>query len=82
VTETQALQLDDFDNPGFVFVDDADALCATADGSEGKSRASCHEDQAEFAGLRTTLPRVEDGAVVTMEDIINDTGVNYMGAEA
>lgn len=79
--ETQALQLDDFDNPGFVFVDEGQELYEAVDGSEGKSCASCHADQAEFAGLRTVLPRVVDGQLQTMEDIINDMRVNYMGAE-
>ncbi len=80
--ETQSLQLDDFDNPGFVFVDEGQDTYAAVDGSEGKSCSSCHEDQAEFAGLRTTLPRVEDGALITMEDLINECRTARRGAEA
>ena len=41
-----------FDNPAFVFVDQASDLWETVDGSEGKSCSSCHEDVADFAGLR------------------------------
>ena len=47
--ETQALQLDDFDNPAMIFVDQAMDLFNTVDGSEGKSCASCHESVEEFA---------------------------------
>ncbi len=80
-SETQALELDDFDNPGFVFVEQAVDLWDTADGSEGKSCGSCHEDVADFAGLRTQLPRVEDGTLVSMENLVNECRTERMGAE-
>ena len=38
--ETQALQMDDFDNPSFVFVDQAIDEWSKVDGSEGKSCSS------------------------------------------
>ncbi len=79
--ETQALETDDFDNPAFVFVDQAMDDWNTVEGSAGKSCASCHEDPSQFAGLRTELPRVVDGKLQTMEDIINAERVNRMGAE-
>ena len=41
--ETQALEMDDFDNPSFVFVEQAEELFETVDGSAGKACASCHE---------------------------------------
>lgn len=81
-SETQALQSDDFDNPGMIFVDQAIDLWAKVDGSEGKSCASCHENVEDFAGLRPTLPRVEDGELVTMENIINECRTERMGAKA
>ena len=82
-TETQSLQTDDFDNPSFVFVEDGEALFAKVDGSEGKSCANCHEDVAEFAGLRPTLPRWNEakGKLYSMENYINDCRVDRMGAE-
>jgi len=80
-TETQALQLDDFDNPGMIFVDKGIDLYNAVDGSAGKSCASCHENVAEFAGLRASMPRVVDGELQAMEEIINDMRVNKMGAE-
>lgn len=80
--ETQDLQRDDFDNPSFVFIDKALDLWTKVDGSEGKSCSECHSDVADFAGLKPSLPRVEDGALVTMTDLVNECRVDRMGAEA
>lgn len=81
-TETQVMQMDDFDNPGFVFVDDGIALMASVDGSEGKSCASCHENVEDFAGLRTQLPRVNNsGELETMPELVNECRTERMGAE-
>ncbi len=79
--ETQALQTDDFDNPAMVFVDQALDLWETVDGTEGKSCASCHEDVEAFAGLSATMPKVIDGQLTTMEDLINGHRSKVMGAE-
>ncbi|MCP5000991.1 MAG: sulfur oxidation c-type cytochrome SoxA [Hyphomicrobiales bacterium] len=80
-TETQALELDDFDNPAFVFVDLGLDLWDQVDGSEGKSCSSCHENVEDFAGLRAQLPRVENGELVDLEDLINECRTERMGAE-
>jgi sulfur-oxidizing protein SoxA len=82
--ETQALQMDDFDNPGMIFVDKALDTWAAVDGSEGKSCASCHDDPAEsMAGVRAEYPKwnEEAGEVFTLEMQINDCRENRMGAE-
>jgi sulfur-oxidizing protein SoxA len=73
--------MDDFENPAFVFVDQGVDLFDKVEGSEGKACASCHEDVADFAGLRPTLPRVENGELVTMEDLVNECRTDRMGAE-
>jgi L-cysteine S-thiosulfotransferase len=80
-SETQALETDDFDNPGFVFVDQGVDLWEKVDGSEGKACASCHEDIEDFAGLRTQLPRVKGGKLASMEDLVNDCRTERMGAK-
>jgi len=65
-----------------IFVDQALDLFETVDGSEGKSCASCHEGgPEEFAGLHATMPRVVDGKLVVMEDLINSHRQEVMGAE-
>ena len=55
---------------------------SSIDGSEGKSCASCHKDVEQFAGLKATLPRVENGKLVTMENLVNDCRTERMGADA
>lgn len=80
--ETQALEVDDFDNPGMIFVDQGMDLFATVDGTEGKSCASCHTNgPEEFAGLHNQMPKVVDGKLVVMEDLINSHRQEAMGAE-
>lgn len=80
-SETQQLQMDDFDNPGMIFVDQAEERFAAVDGSEGKACKDCHADVAEFKGLRTQLPKLEDGKLASMEDLINECRTDRMGAE-
>lgn len=82
--ETQALQMDDFDNPGMIFVDQGMESFETVDGSEGKSCASCHEGPEDFKGFRATLPKWNDAAeeVWTMEKYVNNCRTERMGAEA
>ena len=70
--ETQALQVDDFDNPAMVFVDKAIDLFNTIDGIEGKACVSCHESVAQFRGLSAIMPKVIDGELVVLESFIND----------
>ncbi len=80
--ETQALELDDFDNPGMVFVEQAQDMFSTPEGTAGKACADCHQLE-DFKGLRTVLPRVEDdGKLWTMEDYINKCRTDRMGAKA
>lgn len=79
--ETKALQMDDFDNPAFVFLDQALDQWDTVEGSEGKACSSCHDDVADFAGLKASLPRVEDGELVTLTNLVNECVTDRMGSE-
>ena len=81
--ETQALEMDDFDNPSFVFVDMALDLWDKVDGSKGKACSSCHTDgPEEFAGLSATMPRVDaNGNLETLTEVVNRMRTDYMGAE-
>lgn len=82
--ETQALEMDDFENPAFPAVDHGLDLWTTADGSEGKSCADCHgaiEDGMK--GVRASMPKINDeGTLWTMEENINNCRTTRMGAEA
>lgn len=82
--ETQALQMDDFDNPGMLFVDEAMEVWDTVEGSEGKSCASCHGDVADsMEGVRAVYPKWNEGAgeVRTIADMVNECREDRMGAK-
>lgn len=81
--ETQAVQMDDFDNPGMLGVENALANWDTADGSEGKSCSSCHGAAEDLAGVRAVYPKwnEEKGMVTTLEMEVNNCRENRMGAE-
>lgn len=82
--ETQAFEIDDFDNPGMLGVEAALDVWATAEGSEGKSCADCHGEPDEMAGARAVYPKwnEEAGEVRTLEMQVNDCRETRMGAEA
>ena len=81
--ETQAVQADDFDNPAMIFVEGAMEVWETAEGSEGKSCSSCHNDVESLRGVRAEYPKWNETAaeVRTLEHQINDCRENQMGAE-
>ena len=71
--ETQALQTDDFDNPGFVYVELAEEIWETPDGASQKSCADCHGGVESLEGLRAQMPKWNEAASApwTLEDWIN-----------
>lgn len=81
--ETQAVQMDDFDNPGMIWVDAAAEQWASVDGSEGKSCASCHDDPESMAGVKAVYPKWNEaaGEVRTLQMQINACREEQMGAE-
>ncbi|MGI3169261.1 sulfur oxidation c-type cytochrome SoxA [Pseudooceanicola sp. C21-150M6] len=81
---TQAMEMDDFDNPGMIFVDQARDMFAAADGSEGKSCASCHDTPEALAGVKAVYPKwsEEAGEVRTLQMQVNACRTERMGAEA
>ncbi|MCG3266611.1 sulfur oxidation c-type cytochrome SoxA [Yoonia sp. I 8.24] len=81
--ETQSLQMDDFENPGMIFVDDAIDTWNTVEGSEGNSCASCHGEPESMAGVRAVYPKWNDAAeeVRTIAMQVNDCRTEQMGAE-
>ena len=81
--DTQAMEMDDFDNPGFVAVEEAMVTWASEDGSEGKSCASCHNDVESMAGVKAVYPKWNEaaGEVRTLEMQVNDCRESRMGAE-
>jgi sulfur-oxidizing protein SoxA len=82
-TETQSLQMDDFENPGMIFVDNAIEAWNTVEGTEGNSCASCHDGPESMAGVRAVYPKWNDAAeeVRTMAMQVNGCRTEQMGAE-
>jgi sulfur-oxidizing protein SoxA len=80
--ETQAMQMDDFDNPGMIFVDQAMDAFNTEMGSEGNSCASCHAPE-DFDMVRATYPRwdAEREEVQTVEMQVLECQTERMGME-
>lgn len=81
--ETQAFQMDDFDNPGMIGVENAAVDWETVDGSAGKSCANCHGAPEEMAGVRAVYPKwnEEMGKVTTLEMEVNNCRETRMGAK-
>ncbi len=82
-TETQAFQMDDFENPGMIFVEPAIDAWNTVEGEAGESCASCHGGPEEMAGVRAVYPKWNDEAeeVRTIAMQVNDCRTEQMGAE-
>jgi sulfur-oxidizing protein SoxA len=82
--ETQKLQMDDFENPGFPAVDAAWESWGTVDGSAGKACADCHGKVESMKGLRAVMPKfnADKGEMWTLEMYINNCRTERMGAEA
>lgn len=80
---TQEMMMDDFDNPGMLWVDQAREIWDTPDGSEGKSCASCHGEPEDMAGVKPVYPKWNEaaGEVFTLQMAVNDCRENRMGAE-
>lgn len=82
--ETQVFQMDDFDNPAMIFVDQAKDTWVKVEGSEGKSCSSCHGDVEEsMAGVKAVYPKWNeaDGLVRSIDMQINNCRTTRMGAE-
>jgi sulfur-oxidizing protein SoxA len=81
--ETQEMQMDDFDNPGMIWVETGRENFAAVDGSEGKSCASCHNSPEELAGVKAVYPKWNEaaGEVRTIQMQVNDCRESRMGAE-
>ncbi|MBX2854668.1 MAG: sulfur oxidation c-type cytochrome SoxA [Rhodobacteraceae bacterium] len=82
--ETQALQTDDFDNPAFIFVEQAVDAWDTVEGEAGKSCAECHGAVEEsMKGVRAGMPKwdAEAGEVWSVENFVNRCRTERMQAE-
>jgi len=82
--QTQALQDDDFLNPGMFAVDEGRAVWNTPAGEAGLACADCHGDAEDtMVGVAARYPRydAERGGIINLELMINRERVERMGAE-
>lgn len=81
--QTQEMQMDDFDNPGLLGVENGIEIWNTVDGSKGKSCADCHGEPEKMAGVKAVYPKWNDDAeqVFTLQMAVNNCRENAMGAE-
>jgi L-cysteine S-thiosulfotransferase len=80
--ETQEMQMDDFENPGMIFVDQGLQAFETVMGTEGNSCASCHTPE-DFEMVRATYPQWDEerGTVQTVEMQVIECQTERMGME-
>ena len=83
-SETREMEMDDFSNPGMVFVDQGLDLWNKVDGTDGKSCASCHDDVESLKETRAAMPKMNPTGddLWSMENYINNCRTTKMGAEA
>ena len=76
--ETQAMQDDDFTNPGLLWVDKGEALFNASQNSARACR-DCHEDG--FAGVAATFPKIDaaTGQLFNLERRINSCREEHQG---
>jgi sulfur-oxidizing protein SoxA len=82
--ETRSLQDDDFNNPAFIWVDQAMELWDKVEGEAGKSCAECHgaiEDSMKGVGASFPKWSESQGKVINLEQQINLCRTEQMKAE-
>lgn len=81
---TQAMELDDFDNPAMIWVEQAREAWAKPEGTAGKSCADCHGAPEDMAGVKAVYPKWDEGAgqVMTLQMKVNECRTERMGAKA
>ncbi len=82
--DTQALQNDDFANPGFLWVDRGKELFAERPAAEGKACAACHgADGQELNGVAARYPAVDaaSGTLFNLETRIQNCQQVHQGTE-
>ncbi len=83
--ETRAMQDDDFENPGYLWVEHGEEIWDEADGAAGKACSGCHGDAAEsMRGVGASYPvyAPELGRLINLEQRINQCRVERMQADA
>ena len=83
--KTQALQDDDFANPGFLWVERGKSLWSKVEGKAGKACASCHSmAEKTMKGVAASYPKYNPATkkLINLEQRINNCRVKNMKAKA
>jgi len=83
--ETRAMQDDEFENSGFIWVEKGAELWAGDEGAAGQTCASCHAEAAKSmrgVGARYPVFAPEIGKLINLEQRINQCRSERMGAAA
>ena len=83
--ETRAMQEDEFENPGYIWVESGADSWSEVDGAAGKSCESCHDDaESSMRGVGARYPvyAKERKKLINLEQRINQCRTERMGAEA
>ena len=77
--ETQAIQDDEFGNPGQFWVERGARLWSRPDGAAGRSCRSCHGAATALSGAAATYPKVDGitGRLINLEQRINACRVRH-----
>ena len=82
--ETRSLEVDSFENPGMLSVEEGEAIWNKVEGTVGKSCASCHNDASvSMKGIAANYPKwdAEVKRPINIELQINKCRSEKMGAE-
>ena len=81
--ETQAIQDDDFMNPGMLWVERGQKLWSKAEGEAGKSCKSCHGEPEKMRGVFTVYPKYDEKTkkLINIEQRINRCRSEQMKAK-
>jgi sulfur-oxidizing protein SoxA len=81
---TRAMQDDDAENPGFLWVQQGEAIWSERAGSSGRSCADCHGGPASMRGVSARYPAYDPalGHPLTLEQRVNLSRTQDQGAPA
>jgi sulfur-oxidizing protein SoxA len=81
---TRAMQDDDTENPGFLWVQQGETIWAERAGSSGRSCADCHGSPASMRGVSARYPAYDPalGHPLTLEQRVNLSRAKDQGAPA
>ena len=80
--ETRSMEIEEFENPGMIWVERGKELFNNKEGKNNTSCSSCHkQDTNSLLGVAVTYPKVHKNKLINIEQKINMCRTNYMNVE-